>query len=312
MTELQAFNNSVHFNPMKGCRLKELLKDKYIHTPQNVDLWCLLEDLMYQVCPTSPKPKVMGAIVIGDSHSGKTTAVRQFIKAYLANIPDAQVNDIFYFEIPVRAHLKGMMTQMSQDLKIPDVLPNLKNGYPTYTLIDKVATKLWKNHTKLVIIDEFQNLFLLSGENRAEILSGFNELANKSHIPIVLVGLEGIDEILKIDNYFADVTNLRATFSSRFSEFHFKPWMDSDNPNYGALLKVIHDICHLTKCGESPFYTKPEIRDWILEVTGGLTGKIIHLLKQATRHIIRHDLPEHLTLEILKQALTEIQTNWRV
>lgn len=312
MTETHTFNNSLHFNPVKGSRLKELLKEKYIHTPQNVDLWCLLEDLMYQVCPTSPKPKVMGAIVIGDSHSGKTTAVRQFIKAYLANVPDAQDNDVFYFEIPVRAHLKGMMTQMCQDLKIPDVIPYTKGGYPTYTLIDKVAKKLWKNHTKLVVIDEFQNLFLVSGENRAEILSGFNELANKSHIPIVLVGLDGIDEILKIKTYFADLTNLRATFSSRFSEFHFKTWTDSDNPNYGALLKVIYEICHLTECGESPFYTKPEIRDWILEATDGLTGKIIHLIKQATRYIIRHDLPEILTLDILKNALAEIQSNWKV
>ncbi|MHA1619358.1 MAG: TniB family NTP-binding protein, partial [Promethearchaeota archaeon] len=280
MTELPNFNNSPHFNPVKGGRLRELIKERYIHTPQNVDLWCLLEDLMYQVCPTSPKPKVMGATIIGDSNSGKTTAVRQFMKAYLSNVPEAHENDVFYFEIPVRAHLKGMMSQMGQDLKIPDINPNPKKGYPTFVLIDKVAKKLWKNQTKLVIIDEFQNLFLLSGENRAEILSGFNELANKSHIPIILVGLEGIDEILKIDNYFADLTNLRATFSSRFSEFHFKPWSDADSPAYGALLKVVYDICDLSGGLKSPFYTQPEIRDWILEVTGGLTGKIIHLIKQ--------------------------------
>jgi hypothetical protein len=302
-------SNSGHFNSQFSIKLKNLLKDLYMHTPQNTELWFLLEDLMYQVSPSSPKPKVMGSIVIGASHSGKTTAVRQFIKAYLVNVPEAEENDIFYFEIPVRAHLKGMMTLMGQQLKIPDINPNIKRGPPTFMLIEKVAAKLRKDRTKLVVIDEFQNLFLVSGENRAEILSGFNELANKSHIPIVLVGLEGVDEILNVGSYIKDLSNLRATFSSRFSEFHFVPWTDPDDLAFGGFLKVIHRICGFSESAITPFYKDEKIRHWILEVTMGLTGKIIHLLKWAARHIIRYQLPESITLAILKHTLKEIQTS---
>lgn len=309
MEILQIHNNRGHFNPVIRSRLKALLMEKYIHTPQNAELWCLLEDLMYQVSPTSPKPKVMGSLIIGDSHSGKTTAVRQFIKAYLANVPEAREKDVFYFEIPIRAHLKGMMSQMGRQLKIPDISPNIKRGYPTYVLIEKVAAKLWKNQAKLVVIDEFQNLFYLSNENRAEILSGFNDLANKSHIPIILVGLEGINEILNVENYFADISNLRSTFSSRFSEFHFIPWKDPHDPVFISLLKVIYDNCALSDTSSSLFYTNERIREWLMEVTGGLTGKIIHLIKWTARHIIRHNLSENITKKVLICTLKEIQAN---
>ncbi|MHA1672160.1 MAG: TniB family NTP-binding protein [Promethearchaeota archaeon] len=302
-------NRPNHFDPEIRSRIKNLLMERYIHTPQNAELWCLLEDLMHQVSPTSPKPKVMGSLIIGDSHSGKTTAVRQFIKAYLENVPEARENDVFYFEIPIRAHLKGMMSQMGRQLKIPDISPNPKQGYPTYVLVEKVAAKLWKNQAKLVVIDEFQNLFYLSGENRAEILSGFNDLANKSHIPIILVGLEGVDEILNVENYFADISSLRSTFSSRFSEFHFVPWKKPHDPMFVSLLKVIYKNCALTDASSSPFYTHENIREWLMEVTGGLTGKIIHLIKWAVRYIIRQNLQEKITKKVLVQALKSIQAN---
>jgi len=192
---------SNHFDPTVRVRLQRVLAERYIHTPQNAELWCLLEDLMYQVSPQSPKPKVMGCLVTGDPHSGKTSAVRQFKKAYLDNVPTANPLDIFFTQIPSRARLKGVMAKMGQELKIPDISVIPGKDYPTYALVEKVAAMLGKNGTKLMIIDEFQKLFELPGESRVEILSGFNDLANESHVPIVLVGVAGVDRLLEIERY---------------------------------------------------------------------------------------------------------------
>ena len=297
------------FNPMILQRLESLLMEKYVHTPRNGELWCLLQDLMFQVSPTNIKPKVMGCLITGDPHSGKTTAVRQFKKAYLENVPKARDNDVFLFQIPSRARLKGVLTKMGRQLKIPDISPNTRHGYPTYILVEKVAAKLWKNGVKLVIIDEFQKLFELPGENRIEILSGFNDLVNESHIPIVLVGIAGVDRILNVGNYHNDESNLRGTFCSRFMEFKLGAWDEPNNPQFVAFLKMIMTDCGISTDSHTSFYSKEKNRKWFLEVTEGLTGKIIHIIKWATRYIIRHHLPERITREVLEEGLQYIQVN---
>ncbi len=290
-------------------RLENVLMEKYVHTPKNNELWCLLMDLMFQVSPTNIKPKVMGCLITGEPHSGKTTGVRQFKKAYLENVPEARDNDVFLFQIPSRARLKGVLIKMGRQLKIPDISPNSRHGYPTYILVEKVAAKLWKNGVKLVIIDEFQKLFELPGENRIEILSGFNDLVNESHIPIVLVGIAGVDRILDVGNYHNDESNLRGTFCSRFMEFKLEPWNDPNNPQFVAFLQMILRDCGYSTESRSFFYTQEGNRKWFIEMTEGLTGKIIHLIKWAVRYIIRNNLPERLTRRILEKGLEYIKVN---
>ena len=309
MTNTPFFQPTEHFNKNVRERLQMLLVEKYIHTPINVEMWYLLEDLMFQVSRENPKPKVMGCLITGEPHSGKTTAVRQFRKAYLENVPEAKPNDVVLFQIPSRARLKGVLVKLGREIKIPDIGPSSKKGYPTYILIEKIAAKLWKNETKLLIIDEFQLLFELPGESRVEILSGFNELVNRSHIPIILVGVKGVDQILDVGKYYEDKSNLRGTFSSRFSGFNLDPWDDPHTPNFAILLKTIYDYCGLYPDGKKEeFYRDEKIREWIIEATEGLTGKIIYLIKWAARYIIRNNQYENITLTILRNALKTIQS----
>lgn len=309
MDSVQFSHPKNHFKLHYRDRLRRLLVDKYIHTPQNAEMWYLLEDLMFQVSRESPKPKVMGCLITGEPHSGKTTAVRQFRKAYLDNVPEARPNDVVIFQIPSRARLKGVLLKLGKEIKIPDIGVNTRSGIPTYILVEKVAAKLWKNETKLVIIDEFQKLFELPGESRVEILSGFNDLVNESHIPIILVGVKGVDTILDVDKYYDDTSNLRGTFSSRFMEFNLEEWNDPHSEAFAILLKTVYNYCGLhSDANTTLFYKDEKIREWIITATGGLTGKMIYLIKWAARYIIRNNLPEKITLAILRDALQSIQS----
>lgn len=297
------------FNPVTLKRLESILMEKYVHTPKNNELWCLLMDLMFQVSPVNIKPKVTGCLITGDPSSGKTTAVRQFKKAYLDNVPNAQDNDIFLFRIPSRAKLKGVLTTMGGQLKIPDISLTSRYEYPTYVLVEKVSAKLRKDGVKLVIMDEFQKLFELVGENRIEILSGFNDLVNESHIPIILVGIEGVDRILDVDKYHNDESNLRGTFCSRFMEFKLEPWKDPNDPQFVALLQTVLKDCGFSAEVRTSFYAQEGNRNWLIEVTEGLTGKIIQLIKWAARYSIRNNLPEQMTKQILEKGLEDLKVN---
>ncbi len=300
---------STHFRKDNRARLKALLDEKYIHTPQNREMWWILEDLMFQVNRDNPKSKVMGCLITGEPHSGKTTAVRQFKQAYLDNVRESKPNDVVLFQIPSRARLKGVLIKLGMLLKIPDISVNTKRGHPTYILTDKIAKKLWKNEVKLLIMDEFQNLFELPGESRVEILSGFNELVNLSHIPIILVGVKGVDKILDVGKYYEDKANLHGTFSSRFMNFNLEAWDNPHESDFVILLKTIYSYCGLNlDKNSSVFYKNAKIREWIINATDGLTGKIIYIIKWSARHIIRNNLPEMLTLPIFKKGLKALQS----
>ena len=171
-----------------------------------------------------------------------------------------------------------------------------------------VGKKLWKDRTKLLIIDEFQKLFEISTESRIEILEGFNDLLNVSHVPIILVGVAGVDTILDLEHY-EDRGNLRGTFCSRFAEFKLQPWNDPDELDFIKLLKTLHEDCSLrAESTDTAFYKDSQTRDRILEMTDGLTGKIVLLIKWTTRFIIRNGIPEQITLELLEKVYPDIKT----
>ena len=298
-----------NFNP-DICERLQFIKDIYIHTPINKEFWFLLEDLMLQVNPESPRPKVMGCLLTGEPHSGKTTCVRQFKKAYLENVKGSIDHEVIIIQIPTRASLKAVMFKLGKQLKIPDLPRNKPSGYynyPTFILVEKVAKKLWMDGTKLVIIDEFQNLFGISNENRMEILSGFNDLLNESHVPIILVGIEGVSKILDINQY-DDEANLKGTFCSRFPEFKLEPWQDPDEISFIKLLHTILNSCgNIFPKNDYELLKSRNTRLKILELTGGLTGKIIHLLKWTARNMVRNNISGKMTLNLIEKTYLQVQ-----
>lgn len=295
-------------------RLVEIMKEKYIHTPQNQGLWEFLDDLMLQVNPNSPRPKVMGVLWTGKPDAGKSTCVRQYMKSYLDNEPDARGLDIIYHQIFGRSKLKGELSRLCRNtLQVPDVPDNPGKSYPTYLLVEKAASKLRKNGTKILIIDELQKLFKLSEIERVDILEAWNDLLNASHVPIVLVGVEGVDDILNVHKYttYEDKADLRGTFVSRFKPLVLTPWDDPYATDYIKFLLTINDeVCLLNPPEDTePFYKDDQIREVILELTGGLTGKIIDLLKWSSRTVVRKNLPEIITEDILREVADKLILN---
>ena len=290
-----------------------ILRETYIHTPQNQDLWEFLDDLILQVDPDSPRPKVMSVLWSGSPDAGKSTSVRQYIKNYLDNEPDAKRTDILYHQIFGRSKLKGELARLcNRTLKIADVPENPGKNYPTWLLVQKASLKLKKNETKMLIIDELQKLFKLGESERIDILEAWNDLINASNVPMALVGVESVDEILDMDKYttYEDKSDLKRTFCSRFKSKKLKPWDDPYDFKYISFLMTIYNkICYFNLPeGLEPFYKNDEIRELILEVTRGLTGKIIDLLKWTARKIVREHHPEIITKKLLEEVAEELNT----
>ncbi|MFX0171118.1 MAG: TniB family NTP-binding protein [Candidatus Hodarchaeota archaeon] len=160
------------------------------------------------------------------------------------------------------------------------------------------------NEKKLVIIDEFEKLYEISHESRGEILAGFHSLINTSSCPIAIVGIDGVDDILK--NIASDkYTWLKGPFSTRFPGTKIPSW--EDDSEFKRLLVALDRDCllhpHLPEGRK--WYEDDKLRECILDLSEGLLGKIILLVKFTARHLIRRRKPEIIT--IAEQTNTAIR-----
>ena len=282
-------------------RINLIQKENFYYTNQIVKFYRKFMILMGQ---QNSKSKIKGLLVTGEPDAGKSTAVKQFFTVYHSNIKNPGKRDIFYFEIPPRQASKTVLATLCRELGIPDI-PRIEKGtsYTTTLFLSKAAAKL-RSDVKLLIIDEFQNLFHLTHERRTEILENFNSLINKSHIHIILVGVAGVDSILK--NIDDDKGNLRGTFSSRFPEFKIKKF--EDGIEFAKILMALNnDMLFKRIDSVDPFYKNDEIRETILRLTNGLLVKIIELLKQTAIKIIEDGLEEKITVEILEETAKDME-----
>jgi len=272
------------------------------------EFWEIMRDLMKQ---NRKKAKSLGFLLTAPSHSGKTTLAKEFIVAYMENVVGASETDILYFSLIDRASLKSVIASLCRKLKIPDIPTNRNQlaNIHTSVLIEKAVAKL-KKYKIILIFDEFEKLYQVSTENRAEILAGFHTLANNSGSPIILIGIEGVDQILSnIDD--EKYSWLNPTFSSRFPEYKLPVW--EDGTEFAQLLMTINQDLLLKPSNTSqPFYKDSTIRNLILELTNGQLGKIILLLKWTARTIIRRgDLQIITEIKLLEtsQALKSVGWN---
>jgi hypothetical protein len=307
MIELNKRINQV-FSP--DPRINKIMASEKLYPYEAMfEIWEVMYDLMKQ---DRRKAKSIGHLLTAPSHSGKTTLIKEFIYAYLNNVEGASEPDILYFSLIDRATLKSVMARLCRKLKICDV-PTTKrqlDNIHTSVLIDKAVAKL-RDYKILLIFDEFEKLYQVSSENRGEILAGFHTLANDSGCPIILVGIEGVNQILS--NLDSDKYSwLIPTFSSRFPEYKLPNWKDS--PDFVQLLfSIDRDLLLRPEKSVVPFYRDDEVRELILELTEGQLGKIILLLKWTARSILRKEQDEVITKQrILETAESLRSVGWDI
>jgi len=296
------------FNPTDERLDKLYQNERFYLTDQTIEVWAKMRSLMNQ---NTNKTKVRGILLTGKPHAGKSTLVKQFMHYYFSKVNNAKRNDILYFEIPIRTRLKGTIQNLCKALKIPDIPDKnsvLKN-YNTAYFIEKAAAKIRRSKIKLLILDEFQNLFKIPAESRVEILEGFNSLLNKAKITMVIVGVEGIENILDVvQSDHTDESDIRGTFSSRFPETNLARLEDGEE-FISILIRIIED-CYLDLNPDiEPFFMDEGIREYILDITDGILGKVIMLLKETAWNIFYNQWEEIITLDLLKMTAKQLKSS---
>lgn len=143
------------------------------------------------------------AVLIGHAGTGKTTVCNAVLKNLPRRIEARECKEVtvipaFYSEIPSPATIRGVASSLLGALG--DVHPDRGTAI---SLTHRVITQLKACKTRLILLDEFQHLLdkkrSQREEYRQDVSNWVKTLINKTHVPVVLVGMPECEVLVDAD-----------------------------------------------------------------------------------------------------------------
>lgn len=236
-----------------------------------------IEDLMHH-----PKvPRMPNLLILGHTNNGKTTIIERLLKRHPAD-DDIQAD---YVKVPVLA-IKA--PPLPDESRLYDLI--LEKLFAPYKTSDKVSRKqiqvvntLKKIGTKILVIDEIQDIIAGRYEKQRQFLNVLKFLGNELQIPIVGVGTKEALRAIHAD----------PQMSNRFEPIALPAWQL--NKDFQKLLASYERILPLRL--PSKLHLSP-ISSRLFALSEGIIGELSRLLNLATIKAIESGT-EQITIEII-------------
>lgn len=138
--------------------------------------------------------------VCGQINSGKTTLVTRF-RSLMRKLGH---EDIIYYSIPVRATLKKVFADILHKAFNKEIAGTALKNFHTQDILNRLIIEMEQNQTKVLIIDELQDLLVSSSEDKREIFKGFKHILNNCGTRLILVGTKKAKELMYIEDWIDD------------------------------------------------------------------------------------------------------------
>lgn len=227
-----------------------------------------LLDLLHGLLRKPERPRMPNLFVVGESNSGKTTVIEQFIsKAGIPYVSDDAVSVRPVISVEVhKPDERELHTAILRKFFTPHnpIAPLAKLRHQTLHLLREARTRM-------LIVDEVQTINNGSPAKRMDLMNELKMLANVLRIPLVLVGTRSALQLLVLD----------AQYASRFDVVSIPAW--SANADLQRFLKSFESVLPLKY--PSKLYSA-ELTTLIHAISGGNTGNIECLLKACAKEAI--------------------------
>lgn len=219
-------------------------------------------------------PKVLRppcSLIYGDTNNGKTAIAHKFARDNSPGeeSPEYGKTPILYVQSPPYADLGGFYDAMLRSLNAPQRVsarPQAK--------WDQLLRLLSSARTRVLILDEVNNLLVGKADHRHMVLNSLKSLSNELQIPIVAIGTQDAVRVFQTDQQLGN----------RFEPMGIPRWTASKD--YAVF--IARFVQRLELKYESNFRSK-ELVDRIHRMSEGLTGETCKLLALAAEIAIRSD-----------------------
>jgi hypothetical protein len=229
-------------------------------------------------------------LIVGDTNNGKTTILKHFMSLHKPFTKYGQNHiPIIFISAPVSPSPTALYERILDSLYIP------------YGIMDPISKKSYqvigtlKNiNTKMLIIDEMQDIYHGGAREQNRFLSVLKQLGNDLRIPIVAAGVNEVQRTLSADPQIAN----------RYDTIRLYKWSISED--FARLLMSFEKTLPLK---EPSNLHKKSMLVKLYDMCEGTIGELAKILSKATIYAIQNKL-EHIDTDVL-DSITYIKPSDR-
>lgn len=266
-------------------RIYFIQKDKWIDYPLANKVLLKMQDIF-----NAPKSiRSRGMLLYGDSNNGKTAILKKFYRNFSKDEYIDEDGDLIHLMPIVYVISESSSDESVMFSKILSAMNVPVNHKEKVTKKkEEVIYNLGIMKTKLIIIDEIQNVLQGPYNKMTQLITSLKTLNNTTAIPIILAGTQDAMSAISIDNQT----------KSRFKPLELPNW--NNDENFSRFITTIEAMLPLKKA--SNLYQNYELLTYIHELSNGCIGEVIDILKDASIYAIRTK-SEKITKKEIKEIL---------
>lgn len=282
MDEIEKYRNSLTAGTRESLdlpneeRIKKVEQQVWIPYAQASQI---IEELDHLI--NFPKrDRMPNLLIVGNTNNGKTTILNRF-KSMYPNEAGVRGNiiPIIHFQAPIAPSHSALYEKILDFLKVPYGASDSasKKEYQVSNILKDIETRM-------LIIDEFQDIFHGDARQQKKFLAAVKHLANQLQIPIVAAGVGEVQRVLAADPQMAN----------RFEPMRLEKW--KLNEDFARLVMSLEKTLPLRK--PSYLHSRETLMK-LYELSGGILGELITVIQRAAVKAIQEGT-EQIDMKTLK------------
>lgn len=257
-------------------KIEKVQEQIWIPYPQAQNIMQELEDFFNY----PKKERMPNLLIVGDTNNGKSTILNKFASKYPLYTKVRNYWPVIKISAPISPSNNALYEKILDEIRVQ------YNSHDSAVAKEyQVLRSLKSLDTKLLIIDEFQDIFHGDIRQQRKFLTAIKHLGNDLQIPIVAAGVWEVQSVLSSDPQISN------RFESVIKIEKWKP--DKD------FAKLIFSFERTLPFGEPSNLYKGESFKLLYKLSEGYIGELARIIEKAAVYAIRHKM-DHISLEVLK------------
>lgn len=256
-------------------RIQKCKEQVWIPYPQAVNVLEELEELFRY----PKKDRMPNLLIIGNTNNGKTTILNKFMAKHPMYLDIYTVIPIIRISAPISPSHTALYEKILDEVLVPygSTESASKKEYQVKKILEDLKTKM-------IIIDEFQDIFHGRVYFQREFLTAIKHLGNDLKIPIVAAGVWEVQSVISTDPQIAN----------RFETSKIENW--KPDIEFARLLMSFESTLPLKEA--SNLHTR-ELFTKLFDMCEGMIGELARILEKASIYALRHN-QEKIDIDILE------------
>jgi Cdc6-like AAA superfamily ATPase len=257
---------------------RALWVDRWVSYPRAERILSRLDELMY----LPPRVRMQNVLIHGNSGAGKSMIIEKFVRSHSLEMEREDASrPIVSIQMPPLPTLRSFFSELLRSLDCTVII-----GSRISELEHDTLRQLKKARPRLLAIDEIHHLLACTPREQRAALNVLKFLSNELRVSIVALGTSEALHVMRTDPQIA----------SRFQSCALPSWTANDD-----LRSFLAGFLQQLDVDGSRIVNDRIAIDYILDLTSGVTGRIVELVRLSARCAVRRD-SRTVTIDLLQEA----------